>query len=188
MYKRFLKILGIMTIFSMVLTAGQTGKITGKVLDKETGNPLPGVNVLLEGTSMGAATDANGEFYVMEVPPGLYNVQFSFIGYTSLNISNVRSTVDLTTNMGAVNMEPEVIEGEAVSVTAEKPLIEVNATNEVSISFFIFTFPYSFILVIKYNRYSSKVPSAIISLPPILSYSMRAMGTSVAKAPTCITS
>ena len=133
MYKRFLKILGIMTIFSMVLTAGQTGKITGKVLDKETGNPLPGVNVLLEGTSMGAATDANGEFYVMEVPPGLYNVQFSFIGYTSLNISNVRSTVDLTTNMGAVNMEPEVIEGEAVSVTAEKPLIEVNATNEVRV-------------------------------------------------------
>ena len=94
MYKRFLKLFGIMAIFSMVLTAGQTGKITGKVLDKETGNPLPGVNVLLEGTSMGAATGANGEFYVMEVPPGLYNVQFSFIGYTSYNISNVRSTVD----------------------------------------------------------------------------------------------
>ena len=51
MYKRFSKIFGIMAIFSMVLTAGQTGKITGKVLDKETGNPLPGVNVLLEGTS-----------------------------------------------------------------------------------------------------------------------------------------
>ncbi|MED5266445.1 MAG: carboxypeptidase-like regulatory domain-containing protein, partial [Candidatus Neomarinimicrobiota bacterium] len=133
MYKRFLKFFGIMAIFSMVLTAGQTGKITGKVLDKETGNPLPGVNVILEGTSMGAATDANGEFYVMEVPPGLYNVQFSFIGYTSLNISNVRSTVDLTTNMGTVNMQPEVIEGEAVSVTAEKPLIEVNATNEVRV-------------------------------------------------------
>ena len=133
MYKRFLKLFGIMAIFSMVLTAGQTGKITGKVLDKETGNPLPGVNVLLEGTSMGAATDANGEFYVMEVPPGLYNVQFSFIGYTSLNISNVRSTVDLTTNMGTITLEPEVIEGEAVSVTAEKPLIEVNATNEVRV-------------------------------------------------------
>ncbi|GIT57369.1 MAG: hypothetical protein Ct9H300mP18_07980 [Candidatus Neomarinimicrobiota bacterium] len=83
---------------------------------------------------MGAASDANGDFYVMEVPPGLYNVQFSFIGYTSLNISNVRSTVDLTTNMGAVNLEPEVIEGEAVSVVAEKPLIEgFKATNEVRV-------------------------------------------------------
>ena len=47
MYQYLVKTFLIMTLFSAVLTASQTGKITGKVLDQETGNPLPGVNVLL---------------------------------------------------------------------------------------------------------------------------------------------
>ena len=65
MYQYFMKALLIMILFLAVPIAGQTGKITGKVLDQETGNPLPGVNVLLENTSMGAATNPEGEFVVL---------------------------------------------------------------------------------------------------------------------------
>ncbi len=115
------------------IQAGETGKITGTVVDKETGNPLPGVNVIIEGTSMGAATDSKGEFFILFVSPGLYDVRFSFIGYSDVTITNVRVTKDLTTNMRTIAMEPEAIRGEAVTVVAEKPLIEINATNEVRV-------------------------------------------------------
>jgi len=133
MYQRLVKIFVIVTLFSAVLTAGQTGKITGTVVDQETGNPLPGVNVLLEGTSMGAATNSDGKFVILDIPPGLYLVKFSFIGYATITIENVRSTTDLTTNLYTINMNPEAIEGETITVTAERPLIEINATNEVHV-------------------------------------------------------
>ena len=133
MYQRLVKIFVIVTLFSAVLTAGQTGKITGTVVDQETGNPLPGVNVLLEGTSMGAATNSDGKFVILDIPPGLYLVKFSFIGYATITIENVRSTTDLTTNLYTINMNPEAIEGETITVTAERPLIEINATNAVHV-------------------------------------------------------
>ena len=133
MYQRLFNTFLIMALFSVVLTAGQTGKITGTVVDQETSNPLPGVNVLLEGTPMGAATDPDGEFYILDIPPGLYTVKFSFIGYATITMENVRSTSDLTTNLYTIKMSPEAIEGEAVTVTAERPLIEINATNEVHV-------------------------------------------------------
>ena len=133
MYQYLVKTFVIMTLISAMLTAGQTGKITGTVLDQETGNPLPGVNVLLENTSMGAATDPEGEFVILDIPPGLYTVKLSFIGYATVTIEKVRSTTDLTTNLYTINMAPEAIEGETVTVTAEKPLLEVNATNEVHV-------------------------------------------------------
>ena len=133
MYQRLVKIFVIVTFFSAVLTAGQTGKITGTVVDQETGNPLPGVNVLLEGTSMGAATNSDGKFVILDIPPGLYLVKFSFIGYATITIENVRSTTDLTTNLYTINMNPEAIEGETITVTAERPLIEINATNAVHV-------------------------------------------------------
>lgn len=133
MYQYLVKAFLIMTLFSAALTAGQTGKITGKILDQETGNPLPGVNVLLENTPMGAATDADGKFVILDIPPGLYIVKLSFIGYATITIENVRSTTDLTTNLYTINMAPEAIEGETITVTAEKPLLEVNATNEVHV-------------------------------------------------------
>lgn len=117
----------------MMIFAGETGKVTGTVTDKANGNLLPGVNVILEGTSMGAATDANGEYYIMNVPPHLYNVKFSFIGYAEVTIENVRVTKDLTTNLYNVELTAEAIVGEEVTVTAEKPLIEINATNEIRV-------------------------------------------------------
>jgi len=125
------------TLLTLVITAsifaGETGKITGSVVDKANGNLLPGVNVLIDGTSMGAATDANGEFYIFNVTPGLYSLKLSFIGYADVTVENVRAASDLTTNLYTIEMSSEAIAGEEVIVTAEKPLIEINATNEVRV-------------------------------------------------------
>lgn len=123
----------IIVTLPLVMIAGDTGKINGTITDSENGNALPGVNVILDGTSMGAATDPNGEFYILNVDPGLYDVKLSFIGYAEVTIENVRVTKDLTTNLYTLKMSPEAIAGEEVVVTADKPLIEINATNEVRV-------------------------------------------------------
>ncbi|MCL5020652.1 MAG: carboxypeptidase-like regulatory domain-containing protein [Bacteroidetes bacterium] len=53
---------------------GASSSIEGSVKDSQTGEPLPGATVLLVGTSMGAATDLNGNFTIRDVPPGEYRL------------------------------------------------------------------------------------------------------------------
>ena len=120
-------------VFPMMIFAGETGKVMGTVTDKANGNLLSGVNVVLEGTSLGAATDEGGDFYILNIPPGLYNVKLSYIGYAVVTIENIRVTKDLTTNLFTVELSSEAISGEAITVIADKPLIEINATNEVRV-------------------------------------------------------
>ena len=64
--------------------AGTTGKIAGTVRDAQTGEPLIGANVVLKGTGMGAATDMDGYFYIINVPIGEYTVEVSMIGYQTV--------------------------------------------------------------------------------------------------------
>ena len=120
-------------VFPMMIFAGETGKVMGTVTDKANGNLLSGVNVVLEGTSLGAATDEGGDFYILNIPPGLYNVKLSYIGYAVITIENIRVTKDLTTNLFTVELSSEAISGEEITVIADKPLIEINATNEVRV-------------------------------------------------------
>ncbi|MCB0314181.1 MAG: carboxypeptidase-like regulatory domain-containing protein, partial [Calditrichaeota bacterium] len=61
--------------------AGTTGKIAGRISDAKTGESLIGVNLQLEGTALGSSTDVDGYFVILNVPPGLYNLNISYIGY-----------------------------------------------------------------------------------------------------------
>ena len=61
--------------------SGTTGKLSGKVTSKETGEPLIGANVMIDGTLLGAATDQDGNYFILQVPPGTYSVRFTMIGY-----------------------------------------------------------------------------------------------------------
>ena len=103
-----------------------TGKISGTVTSD--GQPLVGANVILEGTSSGAATDESGVYYIFDVQPGIYTMRVNYIGYKAQIISNVRVTIGLTT-VQDFELEVAAVEGETVEVTAEKPLIEVTQTN-----------------------------------------------------------
>ncbi len=119
--------------FSLYLqqaSAGTTGKISGRVVDKQN-QPLPGANIVLTGTSLGSAADLDGYFNIIKVPPGKYEVRFDFIGYKIRIVQNVLVTADHTTSLDAV-LEESILQGETVSITAERPVVELNYTSSVS--------------------------------------------------------
>ena len=62
------------------LHAQTTGKIAGRVTDADSGEPLPGANVVVMGTTMGATVDVNGEYFILRVSPGIYEVRASLVG------------------------------------------------------------------------------------------------------------
>jgi hypothetical protein len=109
------------------LQAATTGKIAGTVKDANTGEPLPGANIIIEGTSMGASVDLNGQYFIINVPVGTYVVKATMIVYSSLSKTNVSVNVDRTTDLN-FELSTEVIEGEAVTVTAERPIVEKTLT------------------------------------------------------------
>jgi len=104
------------------------GKIAGNVTDKQTGEPIIGVNVLLVGTNYGAATNINGEYYIIGVPVGIYTLRFSFIGYHTISVENVRVQTDLTTEIN-IEMESEVIETPEVIISAESKFVQRDITS-----------------------------------------------------------
>lgn len=109
--------------------SGTTGKVSGFVKDAETGDPLPGANIVLEETTMGAATDMDGYFFIINVPPGKYKLKATMMGYQT-QTANIVVHVDLTVKV-SFNLRPTVMDlGEAVTVTAERPLIEPEVTSK----------------------------------------------------------
>jgi len=125
---RLLQYVIAITLSMVLLTAGQTGKIAGRVTDSGSGEPLVGCNVLISGTSSGAATDANGEYFIINLDPGSYDVEFSMIGYASYTSEGVSVNIDVTTPVDAA-LTTEAVELAGVSVTAEKPPIENTLTS-----------------------------------------------------------
>ncbi len=121
-------LLGLLFILSSSLFAGTTGKIVGIVKDKQTGEPLIGVNIILKGTPLGGATDEDGSFLILNIPPGTYTLLAQYIGYRSVEISNVKVSVDFTTRVN-IEMEEATLElGEAVEVVAERNMIRKDLT------------------------------------------------------------
>lgn len=111
--------LWIILVVSNLLVAQTTGKISGTVTDAETGEPLPGANVVVEGELIGSATDNNGRFHVINVRPGEYTVIVNVIAYKPIYVENVRVSVNRTFSLD-VKMTPTVLEGETVTVTADR--------------------------------------------------------------------
>ena len=109
------------------------GKITGIIVNKETGEPLPGVNVVVEEISLGAATDVNGNYFIINVPPGDYTLQVSYIGYATQKVQNLRVNIDQTTFQN-IAMTAEVLEGEEVIVMADRPMVQKDLTSSQKIT------------------------------------------------------
>ncbi|NOY76659.1 MAG: TonB-dependent receptor [Calditrichaeota bacterium] len=130
MNRKIMVVLMVLMIVPTWLVAGVTGKITGYVVDKATGEPLPGVNVLLKGTMMGAATDSKGYYMILNIPVGTYTVRADYIGYSSIEKSNIRVHPDLTTQVN-FSMASTVLQGKTISIVAERPIINKNITHSV---------------------------------------------------------
>ena len=76
-----------------------TGKIMGVIKDMATGEGIPFANVLVDGTTIGTASDIDGNFVILNIPPGVYTVTASYVGYQKTTISDVRINVGFTTNL-----------------------------------------------------------------------------------------
>lgn len=117
----------IILLFPAMISAGTTGKISGNVTDQATGEPLIGCNVWVEGTDLGAASDYEGNFYIINIPPGNYTVRASMIGYSAVRMTNIVISIDLTTTADFA-MPTEAIKGEEVVVVAQRALVTKDLT------------------------------------------------------------
>jgi hypothetical protein len=122
-----------MTILFLLLllpamALAQSGKLRGQITDQETGEALVGANIIIVGSSYGAATNVNGEYNILNLVAGTYEVKASYIGYQARTVSNVRINSDLTTELN-FKLPAEGIQVGTVEVIAEKPLINKSNTN-----------------------------------------------------------
>jgi outer membrane receptor protein involved in Fe transport len=107
--------------------AGNTGKIAGKVIDARTKEPLVGVNVVISGTSSGAATNIDGEYTILNLSPNTFSLRASLLGYNPVTVNNIKVSIDLTTRQD-FELTETVVEQKEVVITAERPLVQKDMT------------------------------------------------------------
>ncbi|MFH0881778.1 MAG: TonB-dependent receptor [bacterium] len=110
-------------------SAQTTGKLFGTVRDAQ-GNPIIGTNVLIKGTRMGAATDLDGQFFVLNISVGSYDIQVSSLGYSMVTLEGVGIEGGLTTNLD-VTLQSSAIQMEEVTIIYERPQIQRDQTFKV---------------------------------------------------------
>ncbi|MBT5363956.1 MAG: TonB-dependent receptor plug domain-containing protein [Candidatus Marinimicrobia bacterium] len=110
------------------LIAGTSGKISGVVTNQENGEPLIGCNVMVDGTSLGAATNLDGTYFILNVPPGVYTLRASMIGYGTVRLNELLVIVDLTAKAN-FSLSTKIISGQEVVVTAKRPTVRLDQTS-----------------------------------------------------------
>ena len=123
-----LLVCAVLFVFNGAIFAQVTGKIAGKVLDSGTNEPLPGVNVQIQGTTMGGATDLEGDYYIINIPPGTYNLEASYVGYQSIVKTGVIVSSNNTTPI-QFSLTATTLETEAISVVAEREIISMDQSS-----------------------------------------------------------
>ena len=120
----------IMILIPLLVSAGTVGKIAGRVIDAETNDALIAVDVFIEVLRAGGATDVGGHYFILNIPPGTYDVEASMIGYQAEIRQDVQVFADRTTYLD-FRLNPTVIEiDKPVVVIAKKPVIEIDMTSK----------------------------------------------------------
>ena len=107
--------------------AGTTGKVAGVIKDAQTGEVLPGANVVVIGTRLGATTDIDGAYFILNVPPGIMEVQASMVGYAKVTQTGVRVKIDQTAKLN-FELREEALQGDEILVVAVRPPVEIDLT------------------------------------------------------------
>ncbi len=118
----------LLLFFSTVALAGTTGKISGRVTDQSTGEPIIGADVYIPDAGQGSMTDLNGDYFIIGVRPGNYTLVCSYIGYQKTSITDVLVNIDLTTNIN-IEIAQETLEGQEVVVVSKRLVVEKSRTN-----------------------------------------------------------
>jgi outer membrane receptor protein involved in Fe transport len=122
MKRNLLKICGlslILALFAQASFAQTTGTVVGKIIDEETGEAVTGANVIIQGTTIGAASDLEGEFKITGVPTGKQKFEVSFISYERMTITkNVAPAKDQVTDLGTIKLKIAALGMQEVQVIA----------------------------------------------------------------------
>ena len=108
-----------------------TGKISGKVVDSKSKTPLPGASIQIAGSTMGNYSGADGSYFIINVPPGIYNVTAKLIGYRTVEMKGVKVATDKTTEADFELTVSAVEIKEAVEVIGRAEMIEKDVTTNV---------------------------------------------------------
>jgi len=127
-FSAILTVFIVLTVFHSDSIAQPKGSMNGRVTDQATGDPMPGVNVILPGTYHGAATDLDGRFAIRGITAGEYTVRFQFIGYTTVVVTGVKITVGLSAKLDAALDQTVLAAGQEVVVIGKKPLFDIEET------------------------------------------------------------
>jgi outer membrane receptor protein involved in Fe transport len=131
MYKKVLiTILALLFVPCFLFAAGE-GKISGRVTDNATGEAIIGASVQIEGTVMGASTNINGQYVILNIPPGSYSIRVSQVGYGTKILRGVRVNADQTTELD-IKLVDEAVQVNAVEVVAERPMVSKSTTSAVT--------------------------------------------------------
>ncbi|MFH0989361.1 MAG: carboxypeptidase-like regulatory domain-containing protein [bacterium] len=112
----------------IVFGQSQRGKISGLVLDEKTREPLIGANVVLVGTTLGAAADLEGRFTILNIQPGKYSVSTSMLGYAKHTLTDVEVFIDRTTDL-TIRMNEENVQMKEIVIVAERPKVIKDQTS-----------------------------------------------------------
>src|SRR6056297_2482961 len=132
--RKILQILCCLTMTVTIAFAGTYGKIMGRVVNDETGKPLVGANIMVEGTTLGSFTDDDGHYVILNVTPGTYNIVASMVGFSRTVLEGVRVRIDLTSKAN-FSLREQVIGLDEVVVTAKTEVVKVDvASSQTDIS------------------------------------------------------
>ena len=116
---------------SSLMFAGSTGKISGKITDASTGEPMMFANITIPELKIGAASDVDGYYVILNIPPGLYYVKASMVGYSDTKVTGVRVSIDFTTPLD-IKIQPAAVSLKEVTIVAERQLIRKDLTSSSS--------------------------------------------------------
>lgn len=128
MLKKLIILLHLLFLLSTVAFAGITGKISGRITDSQNHEGLAGVNIIIDGTFLGAATDSEGFYTILHVPPGTHIIKASLIGYTKVNVANVLVVIEQTATIN-MEMSSEILGLDEVTVVAVRPAVVRDVSN-----------------------------------------------------------
>lgn len=127
--KKIIILFSLLVILPVISFAQSSGKLFGKVNDEVTGEALMGVNIVIEGTNYGTATDINGEYVIVKIPSGTYSIAATYLGYKKTTTKNIRILTDLSSRLD-IKMAPGTVSvGQEIVIVAQTPLVQKDMTS-----------------------------------------------------------
>ena len=124
-----LLVMYVMVVVTTQLFSGNTGKIRGKIINKKSSDPVAFVVVQIKGTTMGTQANQFGEYVIINVPPGKYELCATLLGWGTVCVTELSVAANTTTTQD-FSLEEAVVESQAQIVVTERDLLQKNTTSD----------------------------------------------------------